>query len=73
MENIFNEEKEYLGYVKESLESEKEYCRKEMREIPKRHTNVLQGDAFLVEGLMSTQTTKLRKLELSEKNLFWKN
>lgn len=40
-----------------------------MREIPKRYTNVLQGDAFLVEGLMSTQATKLRKLELSEKNL----
>ncbi len=36
MGNIFNEEKEYLGYVKESLESEKEYCRKKMREIPKK-------------------------------------
>ena len=71
MGNIFNEEKEYLGYVKESLESEKEYCRKEMREIPKRYTNVLQGDAFLVEGLMSTQATKLRKLELSEKKPYF--
>lgn len=71
MENIFNEEKEYLEYVKESLESEKEYCRKEMREIPKRYTNVLQGDAFLVEGLMSTQATKLRKLELSEKKPYF--
>lgn len=71
MENIFNEEKEYLGYVKESLESEKEYCRKEMSEIPKRYTNVLQGDAFLVEGLMSTQATKLRKLELSEKKPYF--
>lgn len=71
MENIFSEEKEYLEYVKESLESEKEYCRKEMREIPKRYTNVLQGDAFLVEGLMSTQATKLRKLELSEKKPYF--
>ena len=71
MGNIFNEEKEYLGYVKESLESEKEHCRKEMREIPKRYTNVLQGDAFLVEGLMSTQATKLRKLELSEKKPYF--
>lgn len=71
MENIFNEEKEYLEYIKESLESEKEYCRKEMREIPKRYTNVLQGDAFLVEGLMSTQATKLRKLELSEKKPYF--
>ena len=71
MENIFDEEKEYLEYVKESLESEEEYCRKEMREIPKRYTNVLQGDAFLVEGLMSTQATKLRKLELSEKKPYF--
>ena len=71
MGNVFNEEKEYLGYVKESLEGEKEYCRKEMREIPKRYTNVLQGDAFLVEGLMSTQATKLRKLELSEKKPYF--
>lgn len=28
MENAFNEEKEYLEYVKESLENEKEYCKK---------------------------------------------
>lgn len=43
-----------------------------MREIPRRYTNVLQGDSFLVEGLMTTQATKLRKLELSEKkSVFW--
>lgn len=71
MKNIFEEEKEYLGYVKESLENEKEYCRKEMHEIPKRYTNVLQGDAFLVEGLMSTQATKLKRLELSEKKPYF--
>ena len=71
MDNIFNEEKKYLDYVKESLDKEKEYCRKEMHEIPKRYTNVLQGDAFLVEGLMSTQATKLRKLELSEKKPYF--
>lgn len=66
MKVAFNEEEEYLEYVKESLEKEKEYCIKEMKEIPKRYTNVLQGDSFLVEGLMSTQATKLRKLELAE-------
>lgn len=71
MGNVFNEEKEYLEYVKKSLKREKEYCEKEMREIPKRYTNVLQGDAFLVEGMMSTQATKLRKLELSEKKPYF--
>ncbi len=71
MENITNEEKEYLEYVKKSLENEKNFCRKEMKEIPKRYTNVLQGDAFLVEALMTTQATKLRKLELSEKKPYF--
>lgn len=71
METIFKEEKEYLEYVKESLKKEKDYCEKEMREIPRRYTNVLQGDAFLVEGLMSTQATKLRKLELSEQKPYF--
>lgn len=60
-----------MDYVKKSLDNEKEHCRKEMREIPKRHTNVLQGDTFLVEGLMSAQATELRKLELSEKKPYF--
>ena len=42
-----------------------------MREIPKRHTNVLQGDSFLVQGLMSTVATKLRRLEMSEKSPYF--
>ncbi|MDD5865294.1 MAG: RNA polymerase recycling motor HelD [bacterium] len=71
MKNIVKEEKDYFHYVKESLEKEKEYCIKEMREIPNRYTNVLQGDAFLVEGLMTTQATKLRQLELSEKKPYF--
>ena len=66
MKNNFEEEKEYLEYVKESLQKEKEYCVKEMQEIPKRYTNVLQGDSFLVEELMSLQATKHRKLKLAE-------
>ena len=37
-----------------------------MDEIPKKHTNVLQGDSFLVESLMTTEATKLRRLELAE-------
>ena len=42
-----------------------------MREIPRRHTNTLQGDSFLVEGLMSSVATKLRKLELAEKSPYF--
>ena len=34
-----------------------------MKEIPKRHTNVLQGDSFLVEILMSIAASKLYQLE----------
>ncbi len=66
MKFTFEDEKEYLKHVKKSLESEKEICIKEMDEIPKRYTNVLQGDSFLVEALMSAQATKLRRLELAE-------
>jgi hypothetical protein len=60
MNNIFEEEKAYLEYAKNRLAKEMEHCQKEMMEIPKRYTNVLQGDSFLVEGLMTTQVTKLR-------------
>ena len=66
MKITFDEEKEYLEYVKKNLENEKNHCIKEMDEIPKRYTNVLQGDSFLVEALMSTEATKLKKLELAE-------
>src|SRR5574344_249223 len=71
MNNIFEEEKAYLDYAKKRLEIEKEHCEKEMREIPRRYTNVLQGDSFLVDSLMTTQATKLRKLELSEKSPYF--
>ena len=71
MKKEFYEEKEYLEYVKKSLENEKKYCKQEMLEIPKRYTNVLQGDTFLVEGLMSSQATKLKKLEMAEKKPYF--
>ena len=34
-----------------------------MKEIPKRHTNVLQGDAYLVENLMSQCATRIHSLK----------
>ena len=52
MANNFEEERKYLEYVKKCLEEAKEYCQKELKEIPKRYTNTLQGDTFLVEGLI---------------------
>lgn len=63
MENIFNEERQYLEHVKKSLKENIEYQKQEMKEIPKRHTNVLQGDSFLVESLMSIAASKLYQLE----------
>lgn len=71
MDKIFEEEKQYLEYAKEMLKKEEDHCKKEMQEIPRRYTNVLQGDAFLVEGLMSNVATKLHKLELSEKSPYF--
>jgi DNA helicase-2/ATP-dependent DNA helicase PcrA len=71
MSKAFNEEKKYLEYVKKQLVREMESYQKELREIPKRYTNVLQGDAFLVEGLMTNSATELRKLELSEKSPYF--
>ncbi|HOZ53859.1 MAG TPA: hypothetical protein PKY25_00810 [Bacilli bacterium] len=74
MKNIFEEEKAYLEYAKSRLKSEMETCQKELIEIPKRYANVLQGDTFLAQGLMTIKATKLRKLQLSEKmSIFWKN
>lgn len=71
MNDIINEEKEYLEYTKNCLEKEIEYYKKEMKEIPKRYTNVLQGDAFLVQDLLTTIGTKLRRLEFSEKKPYF--
>lgn len=71
MENIFEEEKEYLEYAKIRLKSEIETCQKELIEIPKRYANVLQGDTFLAQGLMTIKATKLRKLQLSEKSPYF--
>ena len=64
MENVFNEERQYLEHVKKSLKENIEYQKQEMKEIPKRHTNVLQGDSFLVESLMSIAASKLYQLEM---------
>ena len=71
MNNIIKEEKEHLEYTKDSLKKEQEICIREMREIPKRYTNVLQGDSFLVQGLMTTQATKLSMLERAEKQPYF--
>ncbi len=49
MSSIFDEEKAYLEYVKKRLAKEMEYCQKEMMEISKRYTNVLQGILFLLK------------------------
>ena len=71
MNRIKEEEQKHLEYTKECIISEKEKCEKELIEIPKRHTKALQGDAFLVEGLMTIEATRLRKLELAENNPYF--
>ena len=58
-------------FLKYSIEKEEEYCKKEMKEIPKRYTNILQGDTFLVQNFMTQLSTKLRKLELSEQKPYF--
>ncbi|MDD4706329.1 MAG: UvrD-helicase domain-containing protein [Bacilli bacterium] len=62
-EKMIAEEKAYLEYVKYHLENNIEYNLKELKAIPKRHTNILQGDTFLVESLMSAVSTTLKRLE----------
>lgn len=66
MPDLIKEEKLYLEYVKKSLIKELEYYKNELKEIPRRYTNVLQGDAFLVESLTSTAATTLNRLEKSQ-------
>lgn len=63
MNDIIKEEKEYLENVKTQIVREIEYYKKELIEIPKRYTNVTQGDAFLVQSLMTSAGVKLGKLE----------
>lgn len=64
--DAFKEELSYLNIVKPQLELNIEYNENELKEIPKRYTNVEHGDQFLVESLMSTTSTKLRLLKLSK-------
>ena len=71
MNQIKEEEQKYLEYTKECIQNEKEKCEKELQEIPKRYTKALQGDAFLVEGLMTIEATRLRKLGLAENNPYF--
>ena len=71
MSNILEEEKAYLKYANSKLVEEIQFCKQELKEIPRRYNNVLQGDSFLVESLMTSQATKLRKLELSEKSPYF--
>jgi DNA helicase-2/ATP-dependent DNA helicase PcrA len=61
--NLIEEEQGHLEKVKRRIEEEIETRKRELREIPKRYTNVLQGDAYLVEGLMSNAYSRLLTLE----------
>ena len=60
---IFSKEEKYLDRVNEGIENEIAEQRKELKEIPKKHTNVLQGDTFLVESLMNIVSDRLYHLE----------
>lgn len=71
MDNVRNEEQKYFEFVKNSLEKDKDNCRKELIEIPKKYTKASQGDAFLVQELMSVAATRLRRLELVENNPYF--
>lgn len=71
MDSIKNEEQRYFDFVQESLEKDKDNCRKELIEVPKKYTKASQGDAFLVQELMSVAATRLRRLELVEKNPYF--
>ena len=71
MDSIKNDEQKYFEFVQDSLEKDKENCKKELIEIPKKYTKASQGDAFLVQELMSVAATRLRRLELVEKNPYF--
>ena len=71
MNIIREEEQKHLEHTKECIVKEKEKCEKELKEIPKRYTKALQGDAFLVEGLMTIEATRLRRLGLAEDNPYF--
>lgn len=60
--DFLNEEK-YLNIVNEVIDKEIASLNIELKEIPKKHTNVLQGDAYLVESLMSQCATRIHSLE----------
>ena len=71
MSEIVKEEKEYLEFVKKEILKEIEHYKKEIIEIPRRYTNVTQGDAYLVESLLSNASTKLNKLENAKENPYF--
>lgn len=71
MSQIEYEEQKYFDFVNECLKKEKENCKKELIEVPKKYTKASQGDAFLVEELMSMAATRLRRLELVENNPYF--
>ncbi len=71
MNNVNEEEQKYFDYTITSLKKEQDYYHEQMKEIPKKYTNTLQGDAFLVENLMSITATRLRQLELAKKSPYF--
>lgn len=71
MNDIIKEEQSYLNFTNINLQNEIEKSYQDLKEIPKKYTRTSQGDAFLVESLMSMVARKLRKLELSQGNPYF--
>ncbi len=70
-DTIFFEEEKYLDRVNEGIKKEIEKCENDLIEIPKKHTNVLQGDSFLVESLMSMVFDRLGHLMRNENSPYF--
>ena len=71
MDSIKNDEQKYFEFVQNRIENDKKKCKRELIKIPKKYTKASQGDAFLVQELMSVAATRLRRLELVEKNPYF--
>ena len=62
-DTIFKQEEQYLQKVNTAIDNEIDELKTELREIPKKYTNKLQGDSFLVESLMSQCATRIHSIE----------
>lgn len=62
-EQILLEENKHLELTKQIINKEIVYNNFELKEIPKRHREVLQGDTFLVESLMTMAASRIKRLE----------